>query len=238
MERMQGGLMFDALPQLVADCDKSVDLGPIASRLVSILEETHKTGHVLIDMKPGNFMLAECPHRSKKGKVTAVSSFASAIRMIDLGLIKWFVGPNGHKANEGISQVQGTPLYCSLAVHGGNTPSRRDDMEALTYLIGDAVLTVKGSTNPTTTPVYGNDISSPPSYLPWSQENSDDAIGRVKEQQVTNPDSAYYRAMPKPAAQLLFGMFEHVRGYGYKTNPDYDGLRKRLAKLKVPIPAA
>jgi serine/threonine protein kinase len=228
MERMHAPL-FDALPQLVVASTKTVKLGDVCSKLIDIVEEFHKTGHVLLDVKPDNLMVC----RTNGGKVTS-ESLAASIRLVDLGLVKAFGGPHGHKDNTGAAGVQGTPLYASLNVHDLQTSSRRDDMEAMLYLIGDLVLNVMGIANDME-PCYGHGETA--SFLPWSQESSDAAIGKVKQAHVTDLESAYYRNMPEPAAATLFAAFQVVREYKYAATPNYETFRRLLQPLQVKLPA-
>jgi len=226
------GLLFDVLPQLVESSSAAtgVNLGPLTVRLLQIVQSIHDTSHLLVDVKPDNWMLSHGSSSNKKKKAsTTAESIAGRIRMIDLGLVKNFGGPNGHRANEGSSEVQGTPLYSSLNMHSLKTPSRRDDIEALLYLIGDLVLTVSAL-------AQNNKKTAPSeSLLPWSHEKSDEAIGKAKEQQVTNRKSKYYKSMPEPAAGILFRLLEKVRAYKYKESPGYDLLCQELSGLRVPL---
>jgi len=145
-------LMFEALPQLVATC-------PIAARLVDIVQATHNASHLIVDVRPDNWMLAKSD--SMNASIIKPEDFANSIRMIDLGLLRGFKNAAGHKPNEGTGQVQETFLYCSLSVHKHNTPSRRDDIEAMLYLLGAMVIIVANICEDE------NASTKPDSALPW-----------------------------------------------------------------------
>lgn len=176
--------------------------------------------------------------------LTFLSSFSRlsclfASSMIDLGLIKSFGDFKYHKPNVGGQPVQGTPLYCSLNAHAGETPSRRDDVEAMLYVIVDMLRSVTAlASNSSSSSATNSKKKAPPSgttTLPWSNEKSDEAIGKAKKQQVLDRKSAFYSEMPKPAADILFELLQTVRAYKYKEDPDHQGLCARLALLKVPL---
>lgn len=87
--------------------------------ILRILETIHNTGIVHRDIKPENVML-----RGEK------------MYLIDFGLSRYFREHSGEhvpmKAGRG---MLGTMRYASINVHNGYTPSRRDDLESLGYVL-------------------------------------------------------------------------------------------------------
>ena len=83
---------------------------------------------VFVDVKPDNFMLGAAGPR------------AGRVVIADFGVAEKFVDAKGAHRAEGSGGPAGTPDYQSLAVHAGGTPSRRDDCEALGYLLCELVL--------------------------------------------------------------------------------------------------
>lgn len=256
MERMEGEL-FDALPAMLLAVDRShnnkkkpattmMNLGPICGKLVDIFEAIHKTGHMLLDVKPENLMVAFATNAASTttNPVDPVAAVADRIRVVDLGLVKMFLGPDGHVPDTGSAAVQGTPLYASHTVHAHHTPSRRDDMESLVYVLGDLVLTLlsvaaahnKKQRPPPPSYVRGSPPATSSSFLPWSQDGSDEAMGRTKEKHVgINTESEYYKAMPPAAAGILFAALKVVRGCEYAKKPPYAVLRTLLSTLAIPL---
>jgi serine/threonine protein kinase len=100
----------------------AINIGPIVKRLVEIVKAIHKIGRILVDIKPENFMLAAA--KTASGSAVTVESLAGRIRAIDFGLVQIFNEYCGHRPNVTGGELQGTPLYASLNVHGGETPSR------------------------------------------------------------------------------------------------------------------
>lgn len=224
MERMEADL-FSILPALVKQgSSKTVNLASVAQKLIDILETFHKLHYVLVDVKPDNFMLATAGRKEK--------NMADRIRLLDLGLIQSLVSFDGFRKNDSGKELQGTPMYASLNLHDGNTPSRRDDLESIGYLIAELVIRCQALVQGTADQYESSRI---PSYLPWSQEPSEEALGKMKRAEVKNSRSTFYQRMPKEAANTLQTYFSEVQQYSFKKEPDYDGLREMLNKLKVPL---
>ena len=104
---------------------------------------------------------------SKDGK-----TLADKIRMIDFGLVQNYKSIGGHRPNEGSSSLAGTPLYSSLHVHDGQTHSRRDDLEALGYIIGELLMKLVAAANHED----AHDV-----HLPWSNGTSDEHVAKLKK---------------------------------------------------------
>jgi serine/threonine protein kinase len=176
MERMDAPL-FDVIPRLLAGKrlarSGKIPFGNVASALLDCLEALHdETGFLFVDVKPENFML------SQDGK-----TLAEKIRMIDFALIQLVRGIDGRRPNEGTSSIVGTPLYSSLNVHDGQTHSRRDDLEALGYVVGELLIKLIAAAN-------GGDANK--AHLPWSDGTSDEHIGKLKKKELTSTKSAFF----------------------------------------------
>lgn len=209
--------LFDAVLEMPVQKSK-VDLGSVASRLVTMIKEIHTRNHVLTDVKPDNFML-----------VPGSGSIVDRVRIIDLGLFKTFRHEH-HEPNEGLSEVRGTPLYASLNTHNLQTISRRDDLEALLYLIMDLLIGVHAKHTSQQKKWYKKG-----SYLPWSAETSDAAVGAMKAAQVDDLQSELYKRMPKTPGTILHECWTRVRTYKYKQAPEYEWFEQKLAAVVVPV---
>ena len=87
--------------------------------ILRILETIHKSGIVHRDIKPENVML-----RGEK------------MYLIDFGLARHFREHSGkHAPMKAGRGMLGTMRYASMNVHNGYTPSRRDDLESLGYVL-------------------------------------------------------------------------------------------------------
>jgi serine/threonine protein kinase len=226
MEQLQC-LLFDALRPLVTSASQFVELGKTAGKLITILEKMHELTYLIIDIKPDNFMVAST---LGTGAVTD-ASLADALRLIDLGLVKALYGVGGHAANDGIDALAGNALYASLNVHKLNTPSRRDDVQSILFMLADMVLTVQ-AIDQEKAPPYGKGDRA--SHLPWSLGNSDEAVGAAKRAHVLDEASDFFQQMPSEAAKILFDCIAETASYTYKQKPLYEKLRQALSTLKVP----
>jgi serine/threonine protein kinase len=243
MERMDK-LLFDALPELLSSGGKNqtrtIALGPIIDALVTIFEAIHKTGHLILDVKPDNIMVATTmdarqQQQQQQQPVSPSERLAARIRLVDFGLVKTFMGANGHKENVPSADIQGTPLYASLHQHAHQAASRRDDMEALLYVIGDLFLTLQGLAQKTQPPYGRGDRAS---FLPWSEEMSDAALGAKKKTIVENKKSVYYKSMPTKVASALFAATQMVQKCEYSQKPRYNELKQCLAAIELELPAS
>jgi serine/threonine protein kinase len=227
IERMEQEL-WEALPSLPNN-KNSIALGPLAQRMLYIFQQVHEQGYLVVDVKPENFMVA--PPASPAGE--SYSSIVDRLRLVDLGLLKSYRscgGGNGHALNEARVSLSGTPLYASLRTHQLETPSRRDDIESLLYLLGEIVICVNARVTGKTA-LYRHKNS----FFPWSQATSDESLGQLKEAHVSDPHSDYYARMPPAAAMVLKQCWDDVRNYSYRKEPEYDALCQQLASLAVPV---
>jgi hypothetical protein len=87
-----------------------------------------------------------------------------------------------------------------------------------------------------TQPPYGRGDRA--SFLPWSQENSDAAVGAKKKAMVENKKSEYYQSMPTKVASTLLAATQMVQKYAYSMKPRYDELKQCLAGIELEVPAA
>lgn len=89
--------------------------------IVNILEKIHQTNFIHRDIKPSNFLVG---HNDKK-----------RLYVTDFGLSKEYIKNNQHIPISFEHSIIGTARYSSLNMHIGVEPSRRDDLEALGYML-------------------------------------------------------------------------------------------------------
>jgi len=90
----------------------------IGIKMIKIIQEIHDAGIVHRDIKPENFMFKD-----------------DNLKAIDFGLSKKYIYGNKHIEFENNRSILGTPYFVSVNVHAGQTPSRRDDMESIGYIL-------------------------------------------------------------------------------------------------------
>ena len=205
MERMDGPLT-DVVPLLVASAKKKksattttgsstgvIDIGPIATTLISHMEAFHAMRLLFVDVKADNFMLAPEPSAAsggkKKGRKSTSSSSASQlladrIRLIDFGLVEKYrdLSRGGHREDaHPDAQFVGTPEYASINVLGGHTPSRRDDLEAVGYVLADLLIrAVRYGTGTKSGSSTGSKKQQQMDIFPWSSCQSDEDVLDLK----------------------------------------------------------
>jgi len=87
---------------------------------LKILEELHENGFIHRDIKPDNILFEE--------------RNSNQVKLIDFGLSKKYLDKNNnHLEYKDGKKIIGTIKYCSINLHNGCEPSRRDDIESLIY---------------------------------------------------------------------------------------------------------
>jgi casein kinase I family protein HRR25 len=95
----------------------------LADRLLCQLQAVHEAGLLHGDIKPGNFAIG--PEERE-----------DLIHIIDFGLCREYVDAEGnHLAYKEGEKVRGTAKYMSANCHRGVLSSRRDELEALAYML-------------------------------------------------------------------------------------------------------
>lgn len=205
-----------------------IPLGDIAIQMLRCIQSLHSTGLVFVDVKSENFMLA--PNNSKK------NTLAHRIRLIDFGLVENINDMTTAKHREDVegSPLVGTPTYASLNVMEGHIPSRRDDLEALGYVICEVILNLiankKGDNK-------NKGSSATDNLLPWSKATSDVQLLNVKKQEMDvkkRSKSQLFAMLKACGSDVVMGnYFSHVMGLKYAATPDYEVLCCYLKKLIV-----
>ena len=119
-------LLGPSLEELFEKCKYRFDLKTvllIGVNLIKIIEKVHGQGIIHRDLKPQNLLLGG----------TEITQ--DTIYMVDFGLAKVYRTNNEHIPYKQGKGMVGTVRYASLATHRGVEQSRRDDMEAIGYMM-------------------------------------------------------------------------------------------------------
>ena len=157
----------------------------LATQLVSIIESIHNKCFIHRDMKPDNFL---------------VDTANNKVYIIDFGLAKRYRDPKTHehipyRENKSLT---GTPRYASINNHLGIQSSRRDDLEALDYIL---VYFLRGS-------------------LPWQgfrARSKKQKYQKIMEKKLATPIDLLHKGYPEE-----FRVFaEYARCLRFADKPDY-----------------
>ena len=100
------------------DIDDNISVN-IVIKILNILENIHLNYIIHRDIKPENIMM-------NNGEPI----------LIDFGLSKFFIDEEGdHIENHKINEIIGSHKYCSYYVNQYNSPSRRDDLISVSYIL-------------------------------------------------------------------------------------------------------
>lgn len=243
MERMAAPLS-EIVPILLSNSSSSskaastkIPLGDVATSLFNCIHAMHTQNYLFQDVKPDNFMLAKPSNNNNnsRGKKTS-NNVASRIRLIDFGLVERYSDMSSTSHREDAfpgAPLVGTPTYASLNVMGGHTPSRRDDLEALGYVICEVILLLIQSSGGSKRRGKGGDED----VLPWSQAKSDDELYQIKQQEMDKSKrskSTLFNELKVAGVDVQMGKyFNEVMSLEYAEKPDYDSLRGHLNKITV-----
>jgi len=165
----------------------------LAMQMIDRIEYLHKKGILHRDIKPDNFALG-------------LHDSADVLHLIDFGLAKRY---RDEQTSEHIPfrrrkrGLLGTPRYASINAHHGRELSRRDDLEAVSYVL---VYLFKGK-------------------LPWQglqcggKEERDVKIGEMKR---TIDVQVLCAGLP----QAFLALMNYSRGCSFEQQPDYRYLRE------------
>lgn len=167
----------------------------LAISMIQIMKYIHSCGYIHRDLKPDNFVTG---YENK-----------SKLYCIDLGMAKKYVKKNGeHNAFNVHSKFCGTARYASISAHKFYEQSRKDDLEAIGYIL---VYLFKGK-------------------LPWQSIKHKDKKERYKligEKKEALSEEEICSDMPKE----FFVYLKYVRSLDFDEKPHYSSLIKMFKKL-------
>jgi len=169
----------------------------IADQMLYRIEYVHSKNFIHRDIKPDNFLIG---HGKK----------ANIVHLIDFGLAKKYRDPKSqqHIPYRENKSLTGTARYASVNAHLGIEQSRRDDLEAIGYLL-----------------MYFNR-----GQLPWQgfQANTkEEKYHRIMESKRSTSVEALCKGYP-PA---FFSYLNYCRALRFEDRPDYAYLRRIFKDL-------
>jgi len=168
-----------------------------AMQMLCRLEYVHEKGYIHRDIKPENF-------------VTGTDEDSNTIYIIDFGLSQRYKDKKtgAHIAYREKRQMVGTVRYASINTQIGIEQSRRDDIEAVGYVLVYLAL----------------------GRLPWmrvGKEKGKGHIAKVLEKKLITPPEILCKKLPKQFAFL----FQYLRKLKFEERPDYNMLKCLFAEM-------
>jgi len=171
----------------------------IGDQVLERLEVLHELGYVHRDLKPQNILMGR-------------GESASLLHVIDFGLTKRFRNPETlqHIAYRENKAPVGTARFASAAASRGCEQGRRDDLEALGYIL---VYFLCGS-------------------LPWQGIQTATMTAKYQKlSQIKSSTSILELCSAIPGQDLFVEYFTYCRGLAFQECPDYSYLRRLFADL-------
>lgn len=193
-------LLGPSLEDLFNHCNRKFSLKTVlmlADQLIARLEFIHSKNYLHRDIKPDNFLIG----LAKKANVVYIIDFGLAKKYRDTTTLQ-HIPYSDHK------NLTGTARYASLNTHLGIEQSRRDDLEALGFVL-----------------MYFNRGS-----LPWqglktaTKKERYERIAQVKQ---NTPIDVLCKGYPAEFATYL----NYCRALRFEEKPDYSYLRRLFRDL-------
>ncbi|XP_024216084.1 casein kinase I isoform X3 [Halyomorpha halys] len=169
----------------------------LADQMISRIAFVHSKLFVHRDIKPDNFLMG-------------IGRNCNKLYIIDFGLAKRYKDPRTlmHMQYRDDKNLTGTARYASINAHLGVEQSRRDDLEALGYVL-----------------MYFNK-----GYLPWQglkAANKKQKYEKICEKKMSVPVDTLCKGFP-----IEFGMYlNYCRGLKFEETPNYIHLRQMFRGL-------
>ena len=193
-------LLGPSLEELFTRCNRKFSIKTVlmlADQMIARIEYVHSRCFVHRDIKPDNFLIG-------------VQSNVNMVFIIDFGLAKKYkdMKSGQHVQYREGKSLTGTARYASLNAHAGRELSRRDDLEAIGYVL---MYFLRGS-------------------LPWqgiTTRRKDEKYQKIYEKKNSTTVEELCRGFPQEFSDYI----NYCKALGFEEEPDYNYVRKMFKDL-------
>ena len=169
----------------------------LAIMMIDVLQYIHYNGFIHRDLKPENFVMHTGPDNTSK------------LYCIDFGLAKRYIKKDGtHIDFSDNKKFCGTAKYASIAAHENHEQSRKDDLEAIAYIL---IYLFKGK-------------------LPWQGIKTKDKKKRyslIYKEKTKYTADELCNGMPREFIVFL----DYVKTLSFDEKPPYNSFKKLFTRL-------
>ena len=197
-------LLGPSLENKFEDNQKKISLQclfKLAFDMINLIEKFHRRGFIHRDIKPNNFLFNYSKPYNK-------------LYIMDFGLSKPYIINGDHIDIKFDRSLIGTARYCSLNIHWGIEPSRRDDLESICYIL---IYLFKGG-------------------LPWQglkKDKKKTQVEKIGDKKLTVSTDNLCKDMPDSFRLFL----DYSRSLKFEQKPDYKYIielfNKDIEKLNI-----
>lgn len=181
------------LLDLMLECGKKFSLKTVlmlTDQMVQALEAVHNAGFIHRDIKPDNLLMGQGRKENQ-------------LYLIDFGLSESYLSQGTHLPMQSATGFKGNYYWASSNVLQGVAASRRDDLEAMFYVV---LFLDKGE-------------------LPWQVfRERKGRLDRILEMRNAMPSSTLCSGLPG----AFLTVFNYIKALAFEDKPDYDWIRSQF----------